>query len=74
MRLADAHIAPVSTTASGQDRSCVGDRFRCSVSSVVEGWVRLGYDERLAPGIRVVERLGVVLSLCRARLPSAPCG
>jgi hypothetical protein len=41
----------------------VGDRFRCSASPVVEGWVRLGYDERLASGIRVVERLGAVLSL-----------
>jgi len=48
---------------SGQDRSCVGDRFRCSSSSVVEGWVRLGHDESLAAGIRVVERLGAVLYL-----------
>jgi DoxX-like family len=41
----------------------VGDRFRCSSSSVVEGWVCLGYDGSLASGIRVVERLGAVLYL-----------
>jgi hypothetical protein len=47
MRLAEAHLSPVSTTASGLDQSRVGGRFRCSASLVVEGWVRLGYDERL---------------------------
>ena len=41
----------------------MGDRFHCSSSSVVEGWVRLGYDERPASGIRVVERFGAVLYL-----------
>jgi hypothetical protein len=34
-----------------------------SAASVVNGWVRLGSDERLASGIRVVERLGAVLYL-----------